>query len=120
VLHNPIRLTPILPNRKELSGHARVRLWPVFTVSGSGEARQLRPGTSDLDLLGNLNGIVDFDAKISNRALDLRVAQQELDGTPVAGSSVDQRALVRRSECVPNLSGSRPMLAIHWLTRRAY
>src|SRR6266478_4083912 len=29
-------------------------------------------------------------------------------------------ALVRRSECVPKKLGSRPMLAIHWQTSRAY
>jgi hypothetical protein len=45
-------------------------LWPVFTVSGPGRARQLCPGISDLDFLGDLNRIVDLDAKISNRAFD--------------------------------------------------
>jgi hypothetical protein len=34
------------------------RLWPVFTVSGPGRARQLCPGTSDLDLLCDLDGLV--------------------------------------------------------------
>lgn len=75
------------------SAFSYVSCWPVFVIWDSGRARQLCPGTSDLDLLGNLNGIVDFDAKISNCALYLRVAQQELDGTQVAGPSVDQRRL---------------------------
>jgi hypothetical protein len=44
--------------------------------SSPGRARQLCPGISDLDFLGDLNRIVDLDAKISNRAFDLRVAQQ--------------------------------------------
>ena len=52
-----------------------VSLWPVFAVSEPGRARQLCPVTSDLDFLRNLNGIVNLDPKISNRALDLRVAQ---------------------------------------------
>jgi hypothetical protein len=52
-----------------------VALWPVLTVRDPGRARQLCPGTSDLDLLGDLNGIVNFYAKIANGALDLRVAQ---------------------------------------------
>jgi hypothetical protein len=36
--------------------------------------RQLCPATSDLDFLGDLNGIVNLDDKIANGALDLRVA----------------------------------------------
>jgi len=58
-----------------------------------GRARQLCPGTSDLDFLGDLNGIIDLDTKISNRALDLRVAQQQLYRAQVASSPVDQRRL---------------------------
>jgi hypothetical protein len=43
---------------------------------GPGRARQLCPSTSDVDFLGDLNRIVYLDAKISNRAFDLRMAQQ--------------------------------------------
>ena len=53
----------------------------------SPEHGRLCPRTSDLDFLGDLNGIVNLDAKISNRALDLRVAPR----TQVAGSPIDQR-----------------------------
>ena len=53
-----------------------VHTWPVFTVLGSGRARQLCPGISDLDFLGDLDRIVELDAKISNRAFDLRMTQQ--------------------------------------------
>jgi hypothetical protein len=42
---------------------------------GLGRARQLRPGTSDLDFLSDLDCIINLDAKISNRTLDPRVAQ---------------------------------------------
>ena len=52
----------------------------------SPEHGRLCPRTSDLDFLGDLNGIVNLDAKISNRALDLRVAHR----TQVAGSPIDQ------------------------------
>ena len=31
---------------------------------------------SDVDLLGNLDGIVDLDAKVANRALDLRMSER--------------------------------------------
>jgi hypothetical protein len=49
--------------------------WPVFTVRNRGRARQLCPGTSDLDFLGDLDGIVNLDAKIANGTFDLRVSQ---------------------------------------------
>jgi hypothetical protein len=59
----------------------RVSSWSKFASSmtasgpsspfrGPGRARQLCPGISDLDFLGDLNRIVDLDAKISNRAFD--------------------------------------------------
>lgn len=34
------------------------------------------PGISDLDFLGNLECILDFDAKVPNGALDLGVPEQ--------------------------------------------
>ncbi len=43
----------------------------------SGRARQLCPGTSDVDFLRNLNGVVDLDAKVANGALYLGVAQEK-------------------------------------------
>ena len=49
--------------------------------------------TSDIDLLRDLDGIVDFDAKIANSAFDLRMAEQELDCTQVPGPPVDQHRL---------------------------
>jgi hypothetical protein len=36
----------------------------------------LCPGTSDLDFLRDLNHIVYLEAKVSNRAFNLRMAQQ--------------------------------------------
>jgi hypothetical protein len=62
-------------------------------VSGLGRARQLCPGTSDLDFLRNLDGIIDLNAEISNRTLNFRMAQQKLDSPQVAGSAVDERRL---------------------------
>jgi hypothetical protein len=42
----------------------------LFHRFGAGRARQLCPDNSDLDFLGDLNRIVDLDAKIANRAFD--------------------------------------------------
>ena len=42
-------------------------------------------------LLGQEQGIINFNAEVSDRALELGMAQQQLTGTKVAGSLVDQR-----------------------------
>jgi hypothetical protein len=34
--------------------------------------------------------VIDLDAKVTDRALNLRMAQQELDGAKVSGAPVDQ------------------------------
>ena len=41
-------------------------------------------GALDVDLLGDLDGVVDLDAEVSNRALDLRMAEQQLHRSQVA------------------------------------
>src|SRR5262249_41831262 len=47
----------------------------------------------DINLFRYCECIVDFGAKIANGALDLRVPEQELHGSQVAGAPVDQRRL---------------------------
>jgi hypothetical protein len=37
--------------------------------------------------------VIDFDAEVADRALDLRVAEQKLHGPQVAGAPVDQDRL---------------------------
>jgi hypothetical protein len=44
-------------------------------------------------LLGYRQSIIDFDTKIANRALDLGVAEQQLDGPRIAGAAIDQGGL---------------------------
>jgi hypothetical protein len=48
---------------------------PTSPFRGWAEYSKLCPGTSDLDFLRNLDGIIDLDAKISNRTLNFRMAQ---------------------------------------------
>ena len=79
-----------------------------------------RPGASDVDLFRYCEGIIYFDAEISDRAFDLCMSEQKLDGPEIASPPVDQEAFVRRSECVPNSLGSSPTLPIHSDTSRAY
>ena len=46
---------------------------------------------SDVDLLGNLQRIIDLDSEVPDRALQLAVTQQPLDGSQVLRVTVDQR-----------------------------
>jgi hypothetical protein len=55
------------------------------------------PGISDINLFRYCQGIVHFDAQISDRAFDLGVAKQKLDGPEIAGAPVNQGSL-RASE----------------------
>jgi hypothetical protein len=40
-------------------------------------------------LLGYRQSVVNFDSKIADRALDLGVAEQQLDGPQIAGAPID-------------------------------
>ena len=48
---------------------------------------------SDVDLLGDLDGVIDLDAEVAHGAFDLRMSEQKLHGSEVAGSPVDQHRL---------------------------
>ena len=60
---------------------------------GKGRSASAPPQLSDLDLFGDRQGVVNFNAEIPNRALDLRVAEQQLDSPQVACLSIDERCL---------------------------
>ena len=51
------------------------------------------PRCSDVDLLGNGERIVDFDAEIPDRALHFSVAKEKLNRAEVPGSPVNQSRL---------------------------
>jgi hypothetical protein len=55
-----------------------------------GRACPLCPGISDVNLFRYCQGIVYLNAKISDRAFDLGVPKQKLDGPEIARTSVDQ------------------------------
>jgi hypothetical protein len=44
-----------------------------------------------LRLLGELQGVVDFDPEVSDRALQVGVPKEALNGPKIAGSPIDQR-----------------------------
>jgi len=47
----------------------------------------------DLGLLGNLERVVNLDAKVPHGAFQFRMAQEQLHGSQVPGSGIDQRWL---------------------------
>jgi hypothetical protein len=56
----------------------------------AGKASPLCPGTSDINLFRYCQSVIDLDAKIPDRAFDLGMTEQELNGPQVACSSIDQ------------------------------
>ena len=71
-------------------------------LAGTFATHPARPRhSSELDLLRQSQSIIDLDPKITDRALDLRVSEKQLDRSQIAGLAVDLRRLVRRIECVP-------------------
>lgn len=58
-----------------------------------GGAFPLHPQLSDLDLFGDRQGVVNFNTEIPDRALDLRVAEQQLDSAQVACLAIYERRL---------------------------
>ena len=73
-----------------------------------GRARQLCPGTSDVDFLSDLDGVVNLDAEVADGALDLGVPEQQLHGAQVAGSPIDQRGLGPAQGVRSELEGIEP------------
>jgi hypothetical protein len=57
---------------------------------GSGRACPLCPRISDVNLFCYCEGVIYFDAEISNRAFDLGMSEQKLDGLEIACTPIDQ------------------------------
>lgn len=58
-----------------------------------GRGCPLCPCNSDVDLLGNFKGIIDLDAEVPDRALDLGVPKQQLYRSQVASALVNHGGL---------------------------
>jgi hypothetical protein len=56
----------------------------------SGRACPLCPVISDINLFRYCEGIIYFNAEISDRAFDLCMSEQKLDGPEIASPPVDQ------------------------------
>jgi hypothetical protein len=57
---------------------------------GRGKASRLCPCSSDVDLFGYGEGVIDLNAEIAHCALNLLVPQQELHRPQIAGAAVDE------------------------------
>ena len=55
-----------------------------------GRACPLCPGISDINLFRYRQGVIDLDAEIPDRAFDLGMPEQELDGSEIACAPIDQ------------------------------
>jgi hypothetical protein len=77
--------------RKRAAAHGLdVAYWHEPANEGGGRACPLCPSTSDINLFCYRERIIDLDAEIADRTLDLRVAKQKLHGPKVSRSPVDQ------------------------------
>ena len=68
------------------------RQWPSPLTTWRAEHVAL-PGSSDIDLFGYRDSVIHLDAQVPHGALDLGVAQEELNGTQVTRASIDQGSL---------------------------
>jgi hypothetical protein len=68
-------------HKMEIGGVAdrRLRLVRQRRTGGKGRA-----GCSELNLLGDAEGVVDLDAELTDSAFELRVSEEELYGSQVA------------------------------------
>ena len=57
-----------------------------------GQSGSALPRSSDVNLLGNDQSIVHFDAQVSYGAFDFGMPEQKLDGPEIAGAPIDQRS----------------------------
>ena len=75
----------------------------------SGGACPLCPGISDINLFRYCQGVIYFDAEIPDRAFDLGMPEQKLDGPEISCSPVDQgsfRASQRMSPKQPRVQSN--------------
>ncbi len=63
--------------------------------------RRGRGCPSEFNLLGDAESVVDLDAEISDGAFQLRVPEQQLDRSKIAGFSIDLGRLRPANRMVP-------------------
>jgi hypothetical protein len=66
------------------------RYWHEPADRGRAELVRSAPCISDINLFRYRQGVIDLDAEIQDRAFDLSVPKQELNGSEVACPAIDQ------------------------------
>jgi hypothetical protein len=77
-----------------------------------GRACPLCPDISDINLFRYCEGVIYFDAEISDRAFDLCMSEQKLDGPEVACPPVDPAGVAfapSASGLLPGQHGHQPV-----------
>ena len=62
----------------------------AFFAADHVRCQTINVARSDIGLLSEFDRIINFDVEISNSALNFRMSQQELNGSQVPGSPIDQ------------------------------
>ena len=65
----------------------------MFYAQKNGQSISALPVTSDVNLFGNVEGVINLDAQVSDSAFNLGVTQQQLDGPKVSSAAIYQRRL---------------------------
>src|SRR5881227_2469168 len=75
-----------------------------------GRAGPLCPGNSDIYLFRYCKRVIDFDPEIANRAFNLCMPKQQLDGSEIPCSPIDEA-------CFGAAQGMRPETCLHQAPR---
>ena len=82
--NGPVRRPETQPETGCKAGEVRQHIGSFATDAGKGKQRNGCFSSSvslDIDPLGNLQSVIDFDAEIADRALNLGVTKKKLDGS---------------------------------------
>jgi len=65
----------------------------MFYAQKNGQSISALLVTSDVNLFGNVEGVINLDTQISNSTFHFGMSQQKLDSPQVAGTAIYQRRL---------------------------
>jgi hypothetical protein len=77
------------PRADSLHAEDLIEVTKVWRAEQTHSARS----ASNVDLFGYRESIINLDTEIADRALDLGMTEQQLDGPQIAGATIDQRGL---------------------------
>jgi hypothetical protein len=70
-----------------------LELRAATSLARCGQSVTALPLRSDVNLLGDGERVIDLDAEVPDRALDLGMAKEQLNRPKIAGTPIDQRRL---------------------------